>query len=101
MRRGRRVLGGRPAAARRASSAWRASQAVRMRWLRTASRQAGRRGAGGGPLSRGPPGAVGLGGVVVFLPGFGGYVRGDGDGLLLAAGGRVLGRGEDLGPAAV
>ena len=37
----------------------------------------------------------------MFLPGFGGYVRWDGDGLLLAAGGQVLGRGEDLGPVAV
>jgi hypothetical protein len=35
LRRRRRVFGGRPAAARRALSSWRASQAVRMRWLRT------------------------------------------------------------------
>jgi hypothetical protein len=35
LRRRRRVFGGSPAAARRALSACRASQAARMRWLRT------------------------------------------------------------------
>src|SRR5258708_30352149 len=39
--------------------------------------------------------------VVVFLPGLGGNVRGDGDGLLAAAGGRGCGRGEDLGAPSV
>jgi len=34
-----RVLGGRPAAARRVLSAWRLCQVVRMRWLRMVSRQ--------------------------------------------------------------
>src|SRR6516225_512798 len=61
-------------------------------------------GGGEGSLGAGAPGvglAVLLGGVVVFLPGFGGRVWRDGDGLLLAAGGRVSGRGEDLGPVAV
>src|SRR5215467_14044920 len=38
LRRRLRVLGGSPAAARRALSAWRASKAARIRWLRTASR---------------------------------------------------------------
>ena len=33
--------------------------------------------------------------------GLGRDCRGDGDGLLGAAGGRVLGRGEDLGPGAI
>ena len=36
--------------------------------------------------------------VVVFLPGLGRDLGSDGDGLLGAAGGRVLGRGEYLGP---
>src|SRR5262249_8351193 len=58
LRRRRRVLGGRPAAARRASSAWRASQAVRMRWLRTASRQASQSISGARPIRRGQPRAM-------------------------------------------
>ena len=37
LRRRRRVFGGRPLAARRPFSSWRAFQAARMRWLRTAS----------------------------------------------------------------
>jgi hypothetical protein len=37
----------------------------------------------------------------VFLAGFSCDVRADGDGLLSAAGRRVLGRGEDLGPVPV
>jgi hypothetical protein len=41
------------------------------------------------------------GGVVVFLRGLGQDVRGDGEGLLGAAGGRVGGRGEDLGAVPV
>src|SRR5258706_7698409 len=55
---------------------------------------------GVGPLGAGAPGvgaAPGGGGVVVFLPGLGRYVRADGDGLLCAAGGRGAGGGEDLG----
>src|SRR5580698_3765978 len=51
LRRRRRVLGGRPAAARRALSAWRVSQVVRMRWLRTASRQASQSVIGVRPMS--------------------------------------------------
>ena len=35
LRRLRRVRGGSPAAARRALSCWRASQVIRMRWLRS------------------------------------------------------------------
>src|SRR5262249_32910377 len=126
LRRRRRVLGGRPAAARRASSAWRASQAVRMRWLRTASRQASQSISGARPIRRGQPRAVvvlagafgggegrsgpggradgvggGLGGGWGFVAGVSGTAGGDGDGLLLAAGGRVVGWGEDLGPVAV
>src|SRR6266568_94872 len=42
LRRRLRVLGGSPAAALRAVSAWRVSHAARIRWLRTASRQAWR-----------------------------------------------------------
>ena len=37
----------------------------------------------------------------MFLPGLGRDAGPDGDGLLGAAGGRVLGRGEDLGPVPV
>jgi len=55
LRRRRRVLGGRPAAARRVSSAWRAFQAVRMRWLRTASRQVSQSVIGVRPVSRVQP----------------------------------------------
>ena len=40
VRRRRRVLGGSPVAARCASRAWRAVQAVMIRWLRTMSRLA-------------------------------------------------------------
>ena len=39
--------------------------------------------------------------IVVFLPGLSCYCRGHGDGLLGAAGRRVLWRGEDLGPVPV
>ena len=49
------VLGGCPAAVRRALPAWRASQAVRMRWLRTASRQASHRVSGARPIRRHQP----------------------------------------------
>src|ERR1022692_1090916 len=59
---------------------------------------------GEGPLGAGAAGvgaAVRWGGVVVFLPGLCRDLGRDGDGLLRAAGGRVLRRGEDLGPAAV
>src|SRR5580700_6431227 len=58
LRRRRRVLGGRPAAARWASSAWRACQAVRIRWLRTASRQASQSVTGVRPMSRVQPRAM-------------------------------------------
>jgi hypothetical protein len=58
LRRRRRVLGGRPAVARRASSAWRAVQAIRMRWLRTASRQASQSVSGVRPVSRVQPRAM-------------------------------------------
>src|ERR1700689_5076695 len=58
LRRRRRVLGGRPAAARRALSAWRVSQAVRMRWLRTASRQVSQSVTGVSPMSRVQPWAM-------------------------------------------
>src|SRR6266851_1778656 len=57
-RRRLRVLGGSPAAARRAVSAWRASKAARMRWLRTASRQAIQRVSGVRPMSRHQPRAM-------------------------------------------
>src|ERR1022692_1677710 len=58
-------------------------------------------GGGEGPLGGGAAGvgpAVRGGGVVVFLRGLGGDVRWHGDGLLGAAGRRVLRRAEDLGP---
>src|SRR5271166_98298 len=45
--------------------------------------------------------AVRGGGVVVFLRGLGGDLGRDGEGLLGAAGGRVRGRGEDLGAVPV
>jgi hypothetical protein len=119
-RRRLRVLGGSPAAARRWLSAWRAFQAVRIRWLRTACRQASQNASGvrpmsqpaagdgvaGGVLDRGEAsfgaGAAGVGaavrggGVVVLLPGFRRDAGWDGEGLLGAAGGRVLGGNEDL-----
>jgi len=53
-----RVFGGSPAAARRAASAWRVSQAVRMRWLRTASRQASHRVSEVTPVRRHQPRAM-------------------------------------------
>ena len=117
---GARVLGGRPLAARRWFSSCRASQACRMRWLRTTSRRwrqhEGRQAheaapaaadvVGGGVLGGGEAafgaGAAGVGaavrggGVVVFLRGLGGDLGRDGDGLLGAAGRRVLGGCEDL-----
>ena len=52
------VLGGSPAAARRVLSAWRASQASRMRWLRMVSRQASYRCSGGRPVRRHQPRAM-------------------------------------------
>src|SRR5258708_7501476 len=55
VRRRRLVLGGSPAAARRAVSAWRVFQASRMRWLRRASRQASHSASGGRPMSRHQP----------------------------------------------
>ena len=58
----------------------------------------GKRPLGAGAAGVGP--AVGRGRVVVFLPGLGRDLRGDGDGLLGAAGWRMLGQGEDLGAAA-
>ena len=58
LRRRRRVLGGRPAAARRALPAWRASQASRIRWLRTASRQASQSMIGARPVSLVQPRAM-------------------------------------------
>ena len=58
LRRRRRVLGGSPAAARRALSSWRAVQAVRMRWLRTTSRQASQRVSGVRPMRRHQPRAM-------------------------------------------
>src|SRR5229473_4847881 len=54
-RRRLRVLGGRPAAARRWLSAWRAFQAARMRWLRTACRQASQNASGVRPMRRHQP----------------------------------------------
>ena len=47
--------GRRPAAARRALSSWRAVQAVRMRWLRTVSRQVSQSMSGVRPISRVQP----------------------------------------------
>src|SRR6266545_395989 len=55
LRRRWRVFGGRPAAARRVSWSWRVSNAVRMRWLRTASRQAANSAIGVSPMSRHQP----------------------------------------------
>jgi hypothetical protein len=55
LRRRRRVRGGRPAAARRALPCWRASQAIRMRWLRMMSRQASQRVSGVRPMRRHQP----------------------------------------------
>jgi hypothetical protein len=52
-----RVRGGRPAAARRVLSSWRAFQAARMR-LRAASRQAIHRVIGARPMSRHQPRAM-------------------------------------------
>src|ERR1022692_2083680 len=96
-----------------------------MRWLRTVSRQAANSVIGVSPMRRhqprlmslaagslavekvrsaaegrgaGPAGAGGGGGVVVFLRGLGGDVGWHGNGLLGAAGRRVLRRAEDLGP---
>ena len=57
-RRRLRVRGGSPAAARRAVSAWRVSQAVRMRWLRTVSRQASHSASGVRPVMRHQPRAM-------------------------------------------
>src|SRR5215472_7767035 len=57
-RRLRRVLGGRPAAARRAVSAWRASNAARMRWLRVTSRHVARNMRGVRPARRHQPRAM-------------------------------------------
>jgi hypothetical protein len=57
-RRRLRVFGGSPAAARRALSAWRASKAVRMRWLRMASRQASQSVIGVRPVRRHQPRAM-------------------------------------------
>ena len=58
LRRRRRVLGGRPAAARRVLSCWRWSHAIRMRWLRTAVRQASQSMSGARPISRLQPRAM-------------------------------------------
>jgi hypothetical protein len=58
LRRRLRVLGGRPAAARLSLSAWRVSQAVRMRWLRMACRQAIHRVSGASPVRRHQPRAM-------------------------------------------
>ena len=58
VRRRRRVFGGSPAAARRALPAWRVCQAIRMRWLRTASRQASQSMSGVRPVSRHQPRAM-------------------------------------------
>ena len=94
----------------------------RIRWLRTISRVAVNSMRGARPMRRHQPradvvcggvldggeaafgaGAAGVGaaprggGVVVFLPGLRVHVRRDGDGLLGAAGLRVLRKGEDLG----
>jgi hypothetical protein len=49
------VLGGSPAAARRALSAWRLVNASRMRWLRTTSAQASHRWSGVRPVRRHQP----------------------------------------------
>jgi len=54
-RRRLRVLAGRPSAVLRAASAWRASKAARMRWLRTASRQASHSASGVRPVRRHQP----------------------------------------------
>src|ERR1017187_6514575 len=79
-------------------------------YARQAAPAAGDAGGGGvldggeGPLGAGAPcvGAAVLGGgVVVLLPGLGRDLGGDGDGLLGAAGRRVLGRGQDLRAGAV
>src|ERR1035441_7589488 len=79
-------------------------------YAREAAPAAGDAGGGGvldggeGPLGAGAPcvGAAVLGGgVVVLLPGLGRDLGGDGDGLLGAAGRRVLGRGQDLRAGAV
>ena len=58
VRRRLRVRGGRPAAARRALSVWRAWWAVRMRWLRMTSRQASHSVSGVRPVSRHQPRAM-------------------------------------------
>src|SRR6266487_322687 len=52
------VLGGSPAAARRALSAWRSSRAVRIRWLRTVSRQPIHSVSGVTPMRRHQPRAM-------------------------------------------
>jgi hypothetical protein len=54
VRRRRLVWGGSPAAARLLVSAWRVSQAVRMRWLRVVSRRASRGCSGVRPVRRHP-----------------------------------------------
>jgi hypothetical protein len=58
VRRRFRVRGGRPAAARRALSCCRASQAVRMRWLRSARAQASQSMSGVSPGRRHQPRAM-------------------------------------------
>src|ERR1700728_182941 len=55
LRRCLRVLGGSPAAARRAWSAWRVFQARRMRWLRMVCRQASQSASGVRPMRRHQP----------------------------------------------
>src|ERR1022692_901344 len=57
-RRRLRGFGGRASAALRAASAWRASKALRMRWLRTASRHAIHRASGVTPVRRHQPRAM-------------------------------------------
>ena len=54
-RRRRRCLGGSPAAARRACSAWRASKASRMRRLRTTRQQLTNKKMGASPITRHQP----------------------------------------------
>src|ERR1035438_4209538 len=58
LRRRLRILGGRPAAARLLLSAWRMSQALRMRWLRTPRRQASHSASGVTPVRRHQPRAM-------------------------------------------
>src|ERR1039457_5255328 len=106
LRRRLRVFGGSPAAARRVFSSCRAFHAVRIRWLRTMSRQVTASMRGASPIRRHQPRRMSLlaGALAVAKPrsaaGRGGG-GGGGGAWLRGRGGGFLGGGEDLGPVPV